>query len=338
MKVAKGGIARIVDRPDGEVRFHLFHGPDQAQSRALGARLVQALGADRFIVISTFVGSDPATLADEASALALFGGKRVIWIEPAGEEITAGVTALLESPSSESPVVAIGGVLKKSSGLLKLAESSPMAVSCASYLPEGDEAAQMVADLGRRYGLKMDRSVAARLATAAGNDQAIVARELEKYALYVDASPQAPKELGVDDIEAVGAEFAGNDFLQLADLALSGDLVALIDELDRLPAAGSEAIPIVRSLQRRLLMLAPARARIEGGERIADVMASLARTLFWKDRAKVAAMLERWKSIDIGKAAERAGALERSLIFSNAPTIESLAEELVAVARAARRR
>jgi DNA polymerase-3 subunit delta len=299
---------------------------------------VQALGADRFIVISNFIRSDPAALADEAGALALFGGKRVIWIEPAGEEIAAGVTALFETPSSESPVVAIAGALKKTSGLLRLAEGSPMAAAYASYLPEGDEAAQMVVDLGRRYGLKIDRATGADLASAAGNDQAIVARELEKLALYVDASPQAPKELGRDAIEDVGADCAGNDFLQLADLALSGDLPSLIDELDRLPSAGAETIPIVRSLQRRLLMLAPARARVESGDRVSDVMASLGRSLFWKDRAKVATMLERWPATDLAKAAQRASALERSLIFSDAPAVESLSEELIAVARAARRR
>ena len=45
-------------------------------------------------------------------------------------------------------------------------------------------------------------------------------------------------------------------------------------ELARLPAGGNEGIPVVRSLQRRLLMLAPARARVDRGERVDAVMAS----------------------------------------------------------------
>ena len=59
MKIAKGAIGRTVDEPKEAVRFYLFHGPDQAQSRALGYRLVQALGADRFIIISNAIRSDP---------------------------------------------------------------------------------------------------------------------------------------------------------------------------------------------------------------------------------------------------------------------------------------
>ena len=48
----------------------------------------------------------------------------------------------------------------------------------------------MVIDLGRRFGLKIAPPVAARVADAAANDQAIVAQELQKLALYIDASPQ----------------------------------------------------------------------------------------------------------------------------------------------------
>src|SRR5439155_10420740 len=141
------------------------------------------------------------------------------------------------------------------------AEASPRALAYASYVPEGQDAVRMVIDVGRRYGLKVSAPVASRLADNCGNDQAIVAQELQKLALYVDASPHAPKELDHEAIDAIGAETAEGDFLRLADLALGGDVAGLVDELGRLPPGGTEAVPVVRSLQRRLLMLAPARAR-----------------------------------------------------------------------------
>jgi len=338
MKIAKGAIARAVDEPKQGIRFYLFHGPDQAQSRALGSRLVQALGADRFIIISNAIRSDPATLADEAAALNLFGGKRVIWIEPAGDDIAEGLGALLQAPAPESPVVAIAGPLRKTSALLKLAESSPLAAAFAAYLPEGQDAERMIIDVARRFGLKVGQAVASRLAEACGNDQAIAMQELDKFALYIGATPQSPKELDHDAVDAVGAEMAGGDFLRLADLALGGRMDELLEELSRLPASGGEAIPAVRSLQRRLLMLAPIRARVEKGESPSAVMASIGRTMFWKDKAPVEAMLGRWTAADVAKAVERCANLERSLIFSDAPQVPALGEELIAVARAARRR
>ena len=115
MKAAKGSLAAALDRPDPATRFYLFYGPDEAGSRALAARLLKGLGnADKFVVLGQAVKSDPATLADEAGAISLFGGKRAIWIEPAGDEIAEGVEAMLETPASESAVIAIAGALRKS--------------------------------------------------------------------------------------------------------------------------------------------------------------------------------------------------------------------------------
>ena len=140
MRASKASIGRSVDQPSAGIRFYLFHGPDEAQSRALGARLAEGLGASKFLLAAGTVKSDPASLPDEASAMSLFGGKRVIWIEPAGKEIEEGVAGLLDGPVPESPVVAIAGALPKTSALLKLGEASPLALAYASYAPEGQEA------------------------------------------------------------------------------------------------------------------------------------------------------------------------------------------------------
>jgi len=337
MKASRGNVGRSVDQPESKVRFYLLHGPDEAQSRALGERLVAALGASRYLIAASSVKSDPATLGDEAGAMSLFGGKRVIWIEPAGDEIVAGVEALLEANSVESPVVAIAGVLRKTSALLKLAESSPSALAFAAYLPEGADAERMVIDVGRRVGLKISPPVAARIADSAENDQAIVFQELQKLALYLDAAPESPKELDSEAIDAVGAELSEGDVPRLADLALAGEMAELADQLALLPH-GAEGIPIVRALQRRLLQVAPARARIERGERPDAVMTSLGKPLFWKDKTLVQRLLSLWDSRRLATISERAGKLEREMMFSPVPTQEALGEELLAIARAAKRR
>ena len=336
MKAQKQSIGRMVDQPDGKVRFYLFLGPDEAQSRALAARLLQALGATKFIVPAGSVKDNPGLLADEAASLSLFGDRRLIWIEPAGNEIAEAVELLLAAESIESAVVAIAGALPKSSALLKLVEGSPAAVGFTAYAPDGEDAARMVADLGRRVGLKIGPPVAARLADECGNDQAIVAQELEKLALYVGASPHSPRELDHDAIDALCAENGEGDFLRLADLALQGEVTELADAVARLPAGGSEAIPAIRSLQRRLLFLAPARARVERGERVDAVMTSLGKALFWKDKDSVSRMLRAWTAEELARVAERAGELERELLFGEAPEREALGEELMTIARKAR--
>ena len=338
MKAAKGSIGRSVDERDPRIRFYLLHGPDESQSAALGDRLVCALKASKQPVAAGALRSDPALLSDEAGAIDMFGGAKVIWIQPAGEEIVAAVEALLETSAAESPVVAIAGRLGKTSGLLKLAESHPLALSHISYELDARDAERLVIELARTEGLRVQPDVASRVAGACANDRRMIAQELAKFALFLDASPNSPKDLGVDALDAVGTDMGG-DFLGIADLALAGDVRGLGAALSHMDPGGKEAIPVIRSLQRRLVMLAPIRARIDSGEPQSAVLTSLGKSLFWKDKPLVERMLRMWDSVGLARVSERTGSLERRLMQGDSPpTAEALGEELIAIARQAHRR
>ena len=338
MKAAKAGLAKALERPDPSIRFYLFYGPDEAGSRALADRLLKGLGeAEKFIVTGQAVKGDPALLADEAGAISLFGGRRAIWVEPAGDEIAEGVEALLEAPAFESPVIAIGGTLRKTSALLKLAETHPLALSHISYVPEGRDLERLVADLGQAAGLRIMPDLARRVAAAANGNQAIAAQEVEKFALYLGADAANPRDLDPDTVDLLGADSAEADLMRLGDLALAGRMTELLDELARLPHGGSEAIPILRALQRRLLMLAPLRARIERGESASGVMTSMGKALFWKDKSLIERLLSSWSAERLAEAASRVSALERQIMLRPLADEAALGETLVTLARAAGR-
>ena len=55
MKAQRGTILRSVGEPDRSIRFYLFHGPDDAGSRALAQRLLAALGAEKSAVSSSAI-------------------------------------------------------------------------------------------------------------------------------------------------------------------------------------------------------------------------------------------------------------------------------------------
>lgn len=338
MKSVKGTIARSVDDPDRKIRLYLFHGPDEAQSNALGDRLVSALKAAKHTIAGGTLRGDPALLADEAGAIDMFGGTKVIWVQPAGEEILAAAEAVLDASQTESPVVAIAGRLGKTSGLLKLADSHPLALSHISYELDARDAERLVIDLGRMEGLRLQTGIAARIAEACCNDRRMMGSELAKFAIYLDATPNSPKDLGSDVLDVLGADMGG-DFLGIGDLALAGDVRGLGDALSNMDEGGKDSIPIIRALQRRLLMLAPIRARIDGGESQGAVLTSMGKSLFWKDKPMIERMLGMWDSAGLARVSERAGSLERRLMRGDAPPpAEALGEELVTIARQARRR
>ncbi len=338
MKSVKGQVDRALTAPDPALRFYLFHGPDDAGSRALALKLLKGLGdAEKFIVLGQSIKGDPAILGDEAGALALFGGPRAIWIEPAADEIADGVAALLDSTASENAVVALASVLRKTSALLKLAENHQRAWSHCSYIPEGREMARLVIDLGRAAGLTMAPDMAQRISVASGMNQAIAGSEIAKFATYLGASPEQPRTLDHDTVDQLGADSAESDWLKLGDLALAGRMEELTEALARLPSAGAEAVPVVRALRRRLVMLAPLRARIERGEGANAVMTSMGKALFWKDKELVEQLLSNWSAARLAEAAERAAALEKQVMVGDAPNGAVLGETLITLARVASR-
>jgi len=329
-------LTRNLDSPDTDIRFYLFHGYDPAQSRAQAERLLKGLGAEKAEIAASSLKNDPAALADEAGAIGLFGGKRALWIEPAGDEVAEAVEALLQATAVESPAIGVAGALRKSSRLLQLAEAHSFALSYQSYELSERDAEQLVDALAAQEGLRLAPGVAAQIAAAANGERGMIAQELTKLALYVGASPQAPASVDSDALEAVGAGGEG-EWIHLGDVALSGDSAAVADQLSG--AAGIEPIGLIRALQRRIQMLAPLRAKVDEGRRPADVVASAGKSVFFKEKELVTRLLSMWESQALARISERLGSLERQLMRSDSPPdVEAVGEELVAIARAARRR
>ena len=150
--------------------------------------------------------ADPARLADEAASISMFGGARWILVEPAGDESVPALEALLDAPAAGNPVAVLAGALKPASKLLKLALGAADALAFASYVPDAREADRLVAELARAIGPGGARR--RRPADRRGVPAAIArssSRSSPNIALYLDASPDAPKPLDHESVDALGA-------------------------------------------------------------------------------------------------------------------------------------
>jgi DNA polymerase III subunit delta len=338
MKANRAQLDKALKAP-GETRFFLFHGQDEAGSRALAKAVGAALGpeAERTDLAGSELKADPARLADEAASISMFGSARWILVEPAGDESVAAVEALLEAPAAGNPVALVAGALKPSSALLKLALASPAAVAFASYVPDAREADRLALEMARSLGLILRADVARRVAEASGGNRAIIAQELAKFALYVGAAPESPREADHDVVDALGAAADEGDLSRLVEAVAAGDPAALEAELVRLRSEGLEGIVLLRAMLRRMALLARLRAEVEQGNSPDAVMASSGKALFWKEKPAVERQLRRWRSELIAKAMTRLAEAERQLKASGGPGPVAADEELFAICRQAAR-
>ena len=338
MKAGKAQIDNALRAP-GETRFFLLHGPDESGSRALAKALGEAMGAqaERVDLSGAGLKDDPARLADEAASISMFGDKRWILVEPAGDEIVPALDALLEAPAAGNPVAVVAGALRPASKLLKLALAAPNALAFASYVPDARDAGRLVLEMARGEGLIVRPDVAHRIAESCGGNRALIGQELVKFALYADASPEAPKVIDHDVVDALGAGSDGGDLSRLVDSAAGGDPAALEAELVRLRAEGQEGITLIRAMLRRIGLLARLRAEVEQGNSVSAVMASSGKSLFWKEKDAVGAQLARWRSDLLAKAMSRLLDAERQVKAAGGVGPLAADEELFAICRQAAR-
>lgn len=264
MKANEAQIGRALDTPRPDCKLALLYGPDEAGSRALADRLATAMGpdAERVDLEGAVLKDDPARLPDEATAITMFGGPR--WIRVGGgDDSLRAVEALLDAPEG-CPVVLVAGNLPKTSALLKLALDDRRILAFQSWKPEGQKADALATQTGRAMGVRMSPDAARMLADATQGDRALMMRELEKLALYVDASPDRPRSVERADIEAVGAAIDVREAWDTVDALFDGKVAALAQEISG--DAAVEVIPGLRAVNRRALMIARALSARRGGQ------------------------------------------------------------------------
>jgi DNA polymerase III subunit delta len=333
----KAFVGAITARPD--VRLFLVFGQDESAIADIAAQMAAQLGgAERVDLDSDRIRNDSALLADEASALSLFGDKRYVRLNFRREEGLAAVENLLELGGDANPVIATAGNLTKASKLRKLVEAHPRAMAHICYMPEEGDAAATVMAFAATQGLKLDRGLAARIARYTGQDRKLGQAEIEKLALYYDASPQRPATVEVAAFEALSAETGEENVSGLVNQVMGGELRATGRELAAAREMGVDAIRIVRALQRRVTLLASLRAKVDNGANPGAVVKAT-RSIFWKEADDFVKQLGRWPSVRLAGLNGHLLEVEAKLM-SVREGLGSviLEEELIRIARAAARR
>jgi DNA polymerase III subunit delta len=321
-----------------ECRIFYFCGPDEAGASDAANRIATLLGdAEKVELSGAELRRDPVRLADEARSVSLFGDKRIIHVRASGDDAFDAVETLLASPVDGWPVVIVATSATDKSRIAKLLGSQPGALVAMFYPPDMKSITDAIRDMGGAMGVNINGSLAERLARSSGMDTRMARSEIEKLALYLDASPQAPREATVAAIDEICATNEDDSLMPLVNAVLGGEVRKLPGELARLREMGLNPVGLVLAFERRATQLAQLAARM--GER-GDVNGFIeqevsANRIFFKDRADLTAQLRRWRGARLVRLTERLTMLHRTLISDSRNGELMLAQGLAEIARAA---
>ena len=337
MKVAPREQSRFLQAAEASVGAVLFYGPDQGLVRERAVTLVARVAgdaADPFRVVELGfprLKDDPARLADEAAALSLTGGRRVLRLRDAADGLAGPLAELLDGPPPAAFIVIEAGELGPRSALRGLCEKSPAAAAIACYLDDETALAGLLRDWQKQEGLALDGEALDYLVANLGGDRGVTRQELGKLALYVGPGT---KRVTLADVEAV---IGDSSAVTLDDLVMAlgdGDRPGLDRAYARALAEGHEEIAILRAAARHFLRL----HQVASAPDPRTAVKALRPPVFYKIEGRFLGQLRAWPATRLGEALERLNRAEIQLKTGAQPKTAVAERALIEIASLARAR
>jgi DNA polymerase-3 subunit delta len=330
----------FVARPDPRRPIILVYGPDLGLVRERVETLLKSAGgetADPFSTVTIegdVLAGDPGRLADEARAIGLFGGRRLVHVRAGGRNFADGLASLLADPPQDALVVIEAGDLKKGAPLRKLVEASQAGAAVPCYQDDARSVSRLVETTMKEAGLTIDGDARDLLVDLLGADRLASRSELEKLVMYVGDR----KRVEFADILAAIADSSALVLDDVVDAAAAGDADEAMVSFAKTREAGIPASVVIGAAIRHVAALHRMSLRVERGERPSRIVAEPQQRIFFRRQPFFERALGRFGPPEFERTLM---ALGTALLASrrSAELADPIAErEILALAKGARRR
>lgn len=277
MKISGPRLVSFLEKPRPSLRAALFYGPDQGLVREQADKMAQAVVDDpldpfRISHLNAAILKDnPERLIDEAAALSMSHGARIVRIQGANDSLVPLFTTLFNSDAQLSLVIAEAGVLPPQSPLRHLFEENDEAVAAGCYLDDDRALENLIHETCDTYNLTITPDAKRYLIDNLGSNRLVSRRELEKLVLYVGTSHQITE---VDTAAVVGDN--GENTINILAVAIAdGNSQQAIRSLTRLRLEGISETQALRGTLRHLHKLHAVVAFIAAGDNITQAVRRL---------------------------------------------------------------
>nr|WP_202131592.1 DNA polymerase III subunit delta [Aurantiacibacter rhizosphaerae] len=326
------------------MRICFFCGADEAGASAAAKKVIATLDepGERVELSGQDLKSDPSRLLDEARSTSLFGDSRHIYARVSGEDAHEAIKTYCEladlgDAAGAWPIFIVATSATDKSRSAKLLIKRADALVAIFYPPDLRSVTADVRAMADAAGMRLNGNLAERIAHAAGLDVRLAQSEVDKLALYLDASPQSPKQANPDDFDMIGASTEEDGFMPLVNAALGGEVRKLPGELRRMREVSLNPVAVTLALERRAAQLARLSANLRPGDDMQQFLKS--QGVFFREHREIGDQLQRWSGGKLERLVPRLTQLHRSLLANSQTAELILSQELAQIARyaAARR-
>ena len=297
MTAIKSGEAdRYAANPPKKLVAALIYGPDtglvRERAEAMMKTIVDDL-TDPFRVADlddSTLTQDGARLSDEAAALSMLGGRRVVRVRGAGNNLAKLFDGFLEAGTEGALVVVEAGDLNKSSTLRKVFEEADNAAAIPCYPDTARDLSEVVRTAMKAAGISISPDALEEAVSRLGNDRGVTRREIEKLALYAHDK----KKVEAEDVIAILGDEHDARVEEAAFSAGSGDIVHLDLTLERLTASDTQAIAIIRGAMGHFQRVLTAKLAVDRGETVDTAMRKFFPPIHFSRTTAFKSQVQRW--------------------------------------------
>lgn len=338
MKLPFRQIEPFVKTPDPKARLILIYGPESGlmkeRSAIIGKTIVADLN-DPFNAVTLSAAQlieDPARLLDEAMAMSLMGGARLIRIEDAGDSITPQLKEYLQNPSAQNLVIVEAGELGAKSPLRALAEKAANAAALPCYVEDERDLTGIIRDTLKGAGLSIEPDALTLLAAALVGDRLRTRSELDKLMTYKGADKSA---VSLDDVQACTGGAGAQTFDKFVYSVTGSKPETALIAFQVMVQEGVPLIAILRALQNHFRRLHVVKARVARGEAIEIVVKSLSPPVFWKQEDAFKAQMRNWSLEGLARTLQKLADLEAQCKKTGVPDETLVSQALLSLSRRA---
>ena len=293
----------FIQRLPKDLRFYLVHGADEGLTHERSKAIVgKVLDGDmdplRIVRLEgDAIARDPGVLADEAYAIPMFGGSRVIWIDAQGRDLMPALEPLFAEAAGRLHDRGQGRAIEeRRAASQRLRKSAERGIG--RMLPGRVESASPADRCGgRRGGPAIAPDARAALVDLLGADRQTTRGEIAKLVLYARGRPR----IEIEDVEAIVSDAAPSALDELVDQALSGDLKRAAATATRYFSEGGDGDPLMIRLIQRLTLIHRLRLEMDQGQSFNAACQAVYVRLPPAAVRKLAVEAERWTSDSLAR-------------------------------------
>lgn len=269
-------------RDPGAFRAIVLYGEDVGLIRERGDQVTKSVAGslDDPFRVAVLEAAEHIRLSEEATALSLTGGARVVRIRDAGDGLAAALAQLLDDEKSSLLVIEAPNITSRSK-LRALAEKRPDIAAIPCYPEDGATLAITIREILAADKVSIAPDALNWLTTVLGSDRVATRSEITKLALYAGAGGQ----ISLEDAEATIGDTANLEVEDAVYAATSGDAAITERAITLAIANGAVGVQIIRVALTHLQKMLRAKLTMQNGVTVEEAMRTLRPPIFFRRSA-----------------------------------------------------